>query len=131
MYSEIEKWLDTVLNADFPEGTRAVVFNIYDDGDNMWSFEAVCTSRFDMIDEDWACDELSDLDTRDEPFSWEEAADSDEILQKVCGVISAYLENGEYGEKLKALEGVAAGFTDGDLEVLYSKRHAEDWLSGE
>ena len=128
MYNDAEKWLDAVLAGDFPETVKGLVFNIYDDGDDCWSFEAVGTSRFDMIDEDWACDEVTDFETRDDPFSWEEEADSDEILQKVCDIISAYLVNGSLAEKLKTLDGIGAAFIDGDMQVLYSKKSMEDWL---
>jgi hypothetical protein len=53
---------------------------------------------------------------RQEDSNWEET------LLKVKRLIQGYLESGRYSEKMRALDGVACGFTDGDLEILYTKR---------
>ncbi len=45
-------------------------FNLYDDGDFHWSMELIGTSEFDVDDEDWLCNEVTDFDTRDGPFQW-------------------------------------------------------------
>ena len=121
MYNDVKKWIDSALSDDLPEDIKGIAFNIYEDGDNNWSFEIVGTSCFDPDDEDWACEEITDFETREEPFSWVGEADWQEIQNKVCGWVSQYLEDGENAEKLKSTEGVGVGFVDGDMEILFSK----------
>ena len=67
MYQKIEKWIDKVLQQDFPDDVVAVMFNLYEDGDALYSMEVVGTESFDEEDEDWACDELTDFETRENP----------------------------------------------------------------
>lgn len=67
-------------------------------------------------------DEITDFGTREKPFSWQEDSNWEETLLKVKRLIQGYLESGRYSEKMRALDGVACGFTDGDLEILYTKR---------
>ena len=119
MYSEIESWIDNVLNTEIPEETKGFIFNLYDDGDDSWSMEIVATSRFDENDPDWGCDEIDDFGTRDEPFSWEERAGWEAIQDKCSEAIAEYLSAGEYASVLKRAEGVGVGFVDGDLELVY------------
>ncbi|MBR0342770.1 MAG: hypothetical protein IJH64_11100 [Oscillospiraceae bacterium] len=121
MYSEIESWLDNVLNTEIPDDTKGFIFNLYDDGDDNWSMEVVATSRFDENDPDWGCDEIDDFGTRDEPFSWEEQAGWETIQDKCSEIIAEYLSNGEYSGVLKKAEGVGVGFVDGDLEIIYTR----------
>ena len=54
MYQKIEKWIDKVLQQDFPDDVVAVMFNLYEDGDALYSMEVVGTESFDDEDEDWA-----------------------------------------------------------------------------
>ena len=121
MYSEVESWIDNVLNTEIPEDTKGFIFNLYDDGDDNWSMEIVATSRFDESDPDWGCDEIDDFGTRDEPFSWEEPAGWEEIQDKCCEIIAQQLSDGEYASVLKRADGVGVGFVDGDLEIVYTR----------
>ncbi|MBR3354727.1 MAG: hypothetical protein IKG47_05145 [Oscillospiraceae bacterium] len=121
MYSEIESWLDNVLNTEIPDDTKGFIFNLYDDGDDNWSMEVVATSRFDENDPDWGCDELDDFGTRDEPFSWEEHEGWETIQDKCSEIIAEYLSDGEFAGVLKQAEGVGVGFVDGELEVVYMR----------
>ena len=70
MYKKIEEWINNVLEQKIPSETVAFCFNLYEDEDDTWSMELVGTERFDIDDSDWACDEVTDFDTRDEPLSW-------------------------------------------------------------
>ena len=72
IYDDFAKWLDGVLEKEIPDGVVALSFNIYEDGRRRWSVEVVGTSSFDKDGEDWACDEATDFETRDAPYSWEE-----------------------------------------------------------
>lgn len=117
----IADWLDTVLDTEIPDTVRAFNLNLYDDGDNRWSVELVGTERFDPADEDWACDEVTDFDTREQPLAWHSDAGWAQVLADVTEAVRVYLENGRYAGLLKQYQGVGVGFVDGDLEILYSR----------
>lgn len=121
MYKKIETWLNNVLGQKIPSEVKAFCFNLYEDGNEGWSIELVGTETFDPDDEDWACDEITDFGTREEPLSWNEEADWNEVLSDVASILKQYLENGLYADVLKSCTGVAVGFVDGNLEILYSK----------
>ena len=122
MYDEIANWLDEILSQEMPSEIAAFHFNLYEDDDNEWSMELVGTKDFDLEDEDWACDEITDFDTRETPFSWEQDADWEKIFDEIITVLSEYLKKGTYANILKAYKGVGVGFVDGDIEILYSKK---------
>lgn len=119
--TEIENWLDNVLKQEIPENIVAFCFNLYDDGEQKWSVELVGTQRFDINDPDWPCDEVTDLGTRETPFSWESAVEWNKILEWMSAIVKEYLEKGKYAKVLKAKSGVGIGFVDGDIEILYVK----------
>ena len=121
MYDDFEKWINDIFSKDILDGVVAVVFNIYDDGDGDWSVEAVGTSSFDEDDEDWACDEVTDFDSRENRFAWNDSYEWEDAFEDVVAMLNKYLEEGTYKDKLKELDGIGAGFVDGDLEIIYSK----------
>lgn len=121
MYQEIEAWLNVVLEQDIPSSVAAFGFNLYEDGNNAWSMELVGTESFDPENEDWICEEVTDFETRDDPFAWEQEAGWEEILEEVILVLKEYLENGLYADLLKSRCGVGVGFVDGDVEILYEE----------
>ena len=45
MYQKIEKWIDKVLQQDFPDDVVAVMFNLYEDGDALYSMERLSAQR--------------------------------------------------------------------------------------
>lgn len=121
MYQEIEAWLNVVLEQDIPSSVAAFGFNLYEDGNNAWSMELVGTESFNPENEDWICEEVTDFETRDDPFAWEQEAGWEEILEEVILVLKEYLENGLYADLLKSRCGVGVGFVDGDVEILYEE----------
>ncbi len=121
MYNEVANWLDNVLVQDIPEKVVAFCFNLYDDGDECWSMELVGTERFDIDDEDWPCDEVTDFGTREELLRWTNGAEWNVILGEVIGILNQYLEYGKFANVLKGKSGVGVGFVDGDIDVLYSR----------
>lgn len=125
MFDEISEWLDDVLEGisetGIPTEIVAFGFNLYDDGDDNWSMEIIGTSEFDPCDGDWLCDEVTDFDTRDDPFRWRNEAGWEEILYDVTSFLMRYLESGKYADILKAKSAVAVGFVDGDIVILHSK----------
>lgn len=54
-------------------------------------------------------------------FSWKQHAEWEEILDVSCKMIRQYISNGKYAEALKKYEAIAAGFVDGNLEILYQR----------
>lgn len=121
LFDEVSEWLDNVLEAEIPNEVIAFGFNLYDAGDYNWSMELIGTSEFDTDDEDWLCNEVTDFDTRDEPFQWSQNTEWEEILNHITGVLQEYLESGKYADILKAKSGIGVGFVDGDVEILYAK----------
>lgn len=121
MYNKISEWLDTVLENEFPDEVIAVAFNLYEDGDDSWSMEVVGTSSFDEDDPDWACDEVTDLGTREEPFAWEEESSWEEVQSEMSHILVKYLEEGKFADKLLGFKGLGVGFVDGDLVIIHSK----------
>ena len=119
MYRRIEAWLNDILGQKIPSAVRAFCFNLYEDYEG-WSIELMGTESFRLDDEDWACDEITDFGTREKPLSWKEEADWNEVLSEVSSALKQYLENGSCADILKSRAGVAVGFVDGNLEILYS-----------
>ena len=114
-----EKWLDNILK-NFNLEAVAFNFNIYEN-ENGYSTELVATSSFDKDNDDWACDEIyaSRNDNNEFKFTadnWENA------LALVQNNISNYLDNGNYSAKLKNVNAVACGFTDGDLTLILKNK---------
>lgn len=112
------QWLDGILQS-FDLDAAAFNFNVYENKRN-FSAELVATASFDRDDEDWACDEIYASRNDDNEFyfksdGWESA------LTFVENAVTEYLQNGTYAEKLKEAQGVACGFVDGDLTVVFSK----------
>lgn len=121
MYEKISAWLDGVFDRSIPDGVVSVCFNLYEDGDNNWSLEVVGCSSFDSEDPDWACDEVTDFETREEPFTWTEEAIWEKVLSDVTKLLYQYIQEGKASGYLNSLDGVAVGFTDGDLNILVEK----------
>ena len=122
MYNEFEAWLDAALEADMPEDIAAFNFNLYEDGDNLWSIELIGASRFDPEDPDWACDEV--FTNREDPLSWSAETDWEEVLETMTEYVEKYLIEGSYASILKSSEAVGIGFVDGDITIVYVNAEA-------
>lgn len=121
MYNEVANWLDNVLKQDIPEDVTAFCFNLYEDENDTWTMELVGTERFDVADEDWPCDEITDFGTREASLMWNKETEWNIVLHEMCSVLRQYLEKGEFATVLKSKEGIGIGFVDGDVEILFSK----------
>lgn len=121
-YNDFEKWINNSFAEIIPKEVVALNFNIYEDSNAKWSLEVVGTSSFDEEDDDWACDEITDFNTRETPFYWVEETVWIEVLSEIKGLIQKYLENGKYSEKMKRTNGIGCGFVDGDIEIIYVNR---------
>ncbi len=121
VYNRVSEWLDVVLETDIPAEVVAFGFNLYEDIDHDWSMELIGTSKFDVDDEDWLCNEVTDLDTRENPLRWHRETGCEEILNDIVSALKEYLKNGKYADILKAKSGVGVGFVDGNIEILHVK----------
>ena len=121
VYNRVSEWLDVVLETDIPAEVVAFGFNLYWDIDHDWSMELIGTSKFDVDDEDWLCNEVTDLDTRENPLQWHRETGCEEILNDIVSALKEYLKNGKYADILKAKSGVGVGFVDGNIEILHVK----------
>ena len=117
MYNEFEAWLDGALSVELPEDIAAFNFNLYEDGDNLWSIELIGASSFDAEDPDWACDEV--FTNREEPLSWSAETDWENVLETMTVYVEKYLEEGKYADMLKSYDAVGIGFVDGDITIVY------------
>lgn len=123
MYKAFEKWLNGVLEENMPIPGVALNFNLYEEADFCWSIQLIGASCFDEEEEDWCCEET--FCSGENRFSWKEHAEWEEILDVSCKMIRQYISNGKYAEALKKYETIAAGFVDGDLEILYQRQKIE------
>ena len=115
-YSELETWLNEVMQMTIPVDVVAFCFNLYEDVNKSWTLELIGASSFDPTDSDWACDEV--FTTRDNPLIWNENKEWQDVLMKIKELLQDYLEKGKYGKVLKERQGLAVGFVDGDLTLL-------------
>ena len=117
-YDNLREWIDEALDQGIPEGVVALNFNLYDDEEGDWSSDVIGASSFDMNNDDWACDEVTEFGTREEPFSWHDGdKDWEEILQEFKDYIGRYLIEGKHAEKLKEYKAIGVGFVDGEIEL--------------
>ena len=121
VYNRVSEWLDVVLETDIPAEVVAFGFNLYEDIDHDWSMELIGTSKFDVDDEDWLCNEVTDFDTRENPLQWHRKTGWEEILNDIVSALKEYLKNGKYADILKAKSGVGVGFVNGNIEILHVK----------
>ena len=115
-YSELETWLNDVMQMTIPYDVVAFCFNLYEDVNKSWTLELIGASSFDTADNDWACDEV--FTTRDTPLTWYEDKEWQDVLMMIEKLLKDYLEKGKYGNVLKERQGLAVGFADGDLTLL-------------
>ena len=122
MYEKMSAWLDGVFSKTIPDGVVSVCFNLYEDGEGSWSMEVVGCSSFDSEDPDWACDEVTDFGTREEPFAWTDDSIWEKVLSDTTKLLYQYVQEGSASGYLQSLDGVAAGFADGDLNIISEKQ---------
>ena len=122
MMKNVADWIDNVLhNNAVPTDIVAFCFNLYEESDSSWAMELVGTERFDLEDEDWACNEATDVGSRENRYNWKMECEWDEALAYMVNELKQYLSSGKYAELLKSKEGVGVGFVDGNIEILHSK----------
>ena len=119
IYNKVSEWIDGVLSDSVPDEAVAFCFNLYENDEYYWSMELIGAGRFDPEDQDWACDEVTDFNSRESLFTFQAECEWDEALQTMIDILKKYLNDGKYADLLKSREGVGVGFVDGDIEIIY------------
>ena len=119
MYNKVSEWIDGILSDGVPDEAVAFCFNLYENEDYYWSMDLIGAGRFDPDDQDWACDEVTDFNSRESLFTFQAECEWDEALQTMIDILKKYMNDGKYADLLKSREGVGVGFVDGDIEIIY------------
>lgn len=123
-------WLDEALKNSSPDNVVALCFNLYECEACNWKLELIGTDKYNE-NEDWACDEVFDFSTRENPFVWQETPRSnwEFVKDKVFLALYEYLKCGKYNEILFSKKCVALGYVDGDLTVIHTKKKQKFFVS--
>ncbi len=117
-YEEFAKWIDVVLDKEFPSNTVAINFNLYEEHEkDTWAVQIIGSDKFD--EEDWACYET--FTTGEELYIWVEEGGWKKALETAMDNLKQYLNKGKYSSKLLTYNGVGIGFVDGDIEIIYRR----------
>ncbi|MDX6766531.1 MAG: hypothetical protein SFU85_07050 [Candidatus Methylacidiphilales bacterium] len=114
------QWLDTSLSLSPPDQVNGFSFNLTNIQGDRFAIELIGASRFDEQDPDWACDELWQATPRQiEIPAGALGTNWTDVLEGSKQLIARYLNSGKQNNILKAAEGIAVGFVDGDLIVAH------------
>ncbi|MDO4168487.1 MAG: hypothetical protein Q4D45_01200 [Lachnospiraceae bacterium] len=119
MYKKFEVWLDRIMEQQFPDDMIAICFNLYESSAGHYFIELVGTDHFDLEDTGWIYDEV--FDTSRTLLNLEYDLEWEDMLEKVVSTVKEYLQYGTNATRLKAYQGIGAGFVEGDVEIIYSK----------
>ncbi|MDE5556357.1 MAG: hypothetical protein K2J32_01505 [Ruminococcus sp.] len=118
IYSSFKEWLDNLLeNNDMPADTKAFNFNLYDEGDEVFSVQLIASDRFAPDDEDWACCEI--WSSKEDIFcisaSDEEDKSGETFQNFVSDMVIDYIAKSDILSSVP----VGIGFVDGDLNIIF------------
>lgn len=118
MANTFSEWLDSILKEFDSDEIIAFNFNLYENSeDGIYDVQLIGSTDYDPDDDDWACNEA--FSSGEDIFSF--AADDWEVALEECvGMVKSYLSSGSYRSKLLAAKAIAAGFVDGDLELIHT-----------
>lgn len=121
---DFKAWLTSSTSAGVPASVRAFSFNLYElqkDG-SAFGVELIGSSDFDTEGSDWACDEVWAATPRMlaipvafSSHSWEAC------LEAMKRMVIAAVDENNTCKVLKTREGIAVGFVDGDLELVWQR----------
>jgi hypothetical protein len=124
---KFEDWLDKSLEVEIPIEVKGFSFNLdesaYEEGYE-FGVEIIGAKRFDLNDEDWACDEIWKPKQRKIfiPISYS-GENWEECLEKMKNLVLKILElDKSSAQKLKSREGIGIGFVDGNLEIIWKNQ---------
>jgi len=117
-------WLRGSTRTDLPVSVRAFSFNLYElaNRDSPFGIELIGSSDFDVEDSDWACENvwaatprMLEIPVAFSSRSWEAC------LAAIRRLVVAAIDEDSAGEVLKSREGIAVGFIDGDLDLVWHR----------
>jgi hypothetical protein len=117
-------WLRKSLDTVVPESVRAFSFNLYEAGsdDSPFGVELIGSPHFDVEDSDWACEEIWEATPRRLPIPATFSTNSwQTCLANVKALVLRALQDKTVGEILQTREGIAVGFVDGDLDLVWQR----------
>ncbi|WP_208281640.1 hypothetical protein [Massilia oculi] len=121
---DFKAWLMGSASTAIPASVRAFSFNLceLDNDSSPFAVELIGSSEFDIEDSDWACDEvwaatprMLEIPVAFSSRSWEGC------LAGVKRLVVATIDEDGAGEVFKSREGVAVGFVDGDLDLVWHR----------
>lgn len=117
-YHDFCIWLDEILNKSLPKKAKGINFNLYEeDKPNIYGIQLVATKDFDAEDDDWACDEI--FSSGENMFYFKNENNWETVQKNMEKTVKTYLEEGDFASTLKEFKGIALGFVDGDLSIVY------------
>lgn len=115
-------WLRSSLSSAIPKSVRAFSFNLSEPAGESSHFgvELIGSPDFDIEDADWACEEVWAATPRmlSIPAAFSTSS-LETCLAKVKRLVLAALVDDAVGKTLKTRKGIAVGFIDGDLDVVW------------
>ncbi len=125
---ELNHWIDAALASEVPKTVIAYSFNLFelDPQEAKYGIELIGSEEFDADNSDWACNDVwtADPSSIHIPKAFANGA-WEECLDDVRGLLTNILSNASAtATKLKEARGVAIGFVDGDLELIWERQSA-------
>ena len=120
---QFEAWLSTSLAQDIPAEVVAYSLNLFEYSTGDYGIELIGASAFDPEDKDWACEEAWEPDPRtlDIPAAFC-CSDWETCLRDVRSLLQSVLDKPTAAvARLKSSQGIAIGFVDGDLEIIWER----------
>lgn len=111
-------WVGRALTKASSFRVAAYNFNLYEDVAS-WDFELVGTSRFDIDDQEWACDSIYSHPELCRYRRQHVGEEREQALAFAIELVSTYLRSGAKKEMLRSSEGIGVGFVNGDLSILW------------
>ena len=116
MKKELIAWLTPHLNA-LPAEAKALCLNLYESTeDKEFDAQLVACADYDREDPDWACDDI--YSTGEELFGFS-AEEWEAALDCMLELMGEIVHDGILPD---AIEYVAVGFVDGDLEEVFCRK---------
>lgn len=122
---QFEDWLLEAFASEVPEEVKAFSFNLYEPAfvdDVKFGMKVVGTSQFDLINPDWACEEVWEPNHRRLNIPVAFSGESwEQCLVAIQSIVQAFLaKDNRITDILKSRLGIGVGFVDGDLNIVWT-----------
>lgn len=118
-------WIAEAVATGLPPEVKALSFNLYEPAGEpgvRFGVELIGADRFDEADPDWACDEVWEASPRGISIPEQYSGDTwERCLEKMVDLVRRQVgENSTIATAVRTVQGVAVGFVDGDLELVWN-----------